>query len=117
MLAKTVPCFAQGVTAQRSSSGVTRLYSEPFKRRHIHKYIARVARLPERMELELDELGSWVIERCDGRSVAELSVELAAYLRLTRREAEVALGDFLRQLIARHLIDLHTLDSSAGQRA
>lgn len=102
-----VPRLAPGVTTCRSASGALRLYSAPFPRRWIHRLLARWMHLPERIELELDDLGAWVVERLDGRDLDLLAAELAVYLKLTQREAAVALGDFLRQLVARQLASIH----------
>lgn len=103
-----IPALAPGVVVMRTASGVCRLRSAPLPRRGLHRLLARVLRLPACIELELDDLGTWVVERLDGRNLERLGGELATHARLTRREAEVALGDFLRQLVARHLVRLQT---------
>lgn len=99
-----VPVLAAGVTAHRTVGGVCRLRSAPLPRQGLHRLLARWLRLPDHVELELDDIGTWVVERLDGRDLSSLAGELATHLKLTRREAEVALGDFLRQLAARHLV-------------
>lgn len=101
-----VPRLAPGVTVIRTDQGACRLRSAPFTRRGLHGLLARWLRLPDHVLLELDDLGAWVVERLDGRDLEALSAELAAHLRLTRREAEVALADFLRQLALRHLVQV-----------
>jgi hypothetical protein len=93
-----IPCLslAPGVTLARTTAGRVRLTAAaPIRRRWWSRPVAA---------LELDDIGTWVVERIDGRPVAALAEELATHLRLTRREAEVALGDFARQLVARKLV-------------
>jgi hypothetical protein len=102
-----VPRLATGIEIHRPTPNIVRLRSAPFPRRGWHATLARWLGFPERLELELDDLGAWVIERCDGRNVATLAGELAAHVKLSEREAEVALGDFLRQLVGRRLVVIH----------
>jgi len=108
-----VPRLADGVAIHRPTPEVVRLRSAPFVRRGLHRLVARWLGRPERIELELDDLGAWVVERCDGRSVATLAEDLASHLKLTSREAEVALGDFLSQLVGRRLMMLDTVGGAS----
>lgn len=58
-------------------------------------------------KLELDELGTRVWRLLDGkRNVAEVAAELAAEYGLHKREAEVSVTGFLRELGKRGLIAL-----------
>jgi hypothetical protein len=99
--------LASGVHTGRTGAGRLRLTAAaPIRRRWWSRPAAA---------LELDDIGTWVVERIDGRPVAVLADELAAHLRLTRREAEVALGDFVRQLVARRLVDVvHATNGGAA---
>jgi hypothetical protein len=61
--------------------------------------------VPKERKLGLDRVGSYVWQRCDGRhTVAELMQDLARRYKLNRKEAEVSLAAFLRQLGKRKLI-------------
>jgi hypothetical protein len=61
--------------------------------------------VPKERKIGLDAVGSYVWRRCDGRhTVAELIQDLAQKYRLNRREAEVSLTAFLRQLGRKRLI-------------
>jgi hypothetical protein len=55
--------------------------------------------------VQLDKLGSEVLEACDGRSTVETLIEkFAANHKLSFREAQLAVTQFLRQLTQRGLI-------------
>ena len=101
-----IPRLIPGVELQRLDGGLVRLRGAPFRRGAVHRLVARWLRLPERIEVELDELGAFVVTRCDGRDLETLAGDLAGHLRLTRREARVALADFLRLLERRRLVRL-----------
>ncbi|UCH34889.1 MAG: PqqD family protein [Armatimonadota bacterium] len=61
--------------------------------------------VPKERKLQLDRVGSYVWQGCDGQhTVAELIERLAAKYKLNRKEAEVSLTAFLRQLGKRKLI-------------
>lgn len=56
-------------------------------------------------KVELDEVGSFVWELCDGRrSVREMVACLAKKYKLSRKEAEASLTAFLRSLAGRNLV-------------
>jgi len=67
-------------------------------------------RLPKRIEVELDEIGRFVVERMDGRTMETLSGDLVDHLRLEDREAKAALTVFVRNLLRRRLVRLEGLD-------
>jgi hypothetical protein len=95
--ARSVLRLAAGVAATRTAAGVLQL-APPAGRTGWRRLFASRPR-----PVELDAVGTWVVERLEGRSLAALAEELATYLRLTRREAETALADFTRLLLARRL--------------
>ena len=71
------------------------------------RMVARVFGIPPYKRIALDELGTFVIELCDGRNtVRDLVDKLAKRFRLNRREAEVSLSTFLRTLGRRSIIAL-----------
>jgi hypothetical protein len=83
----------------------------PLQRRPAPKFLVWVASKLARQEppacrkLELDSVGSFVWQAANGeRSVRELIWLLAAEYKLNRKDAEVALLEFLRQLSARNLM-------------
>lgn len=61
--------------------------------------------LPESRTLKLDEVGTFVWNLCDGkRTVADLVAAMSERYKLSRREVEVSLTEFLRMLAKRGMI-------------
>jgi len=61
--------------------------------------------VPKERKIELDPVGAHVWHRCDGRHTVEQLIHgLAAKYKLNRKEAEVSLTAFLRNLGKRKLI-------------
>lgn len=61
--------------------------------------------LPESKQLKLDEVGTFVWNLCDGKhTVADLVAKMADQYKLSRREVEVSLTEFLRMLAKRGMI-------------
>ena len=101
-----VPRLLAEVETIRTPAGRMHLRGPLLQRPMLLRWLAWLLAQPKRIEVELDDIGSWVVERCDGRSLDQLATELALYLKLTRREAETALADFVRLLQARRLLRL-----------
>jgi hypothetical protein len=60
---------------------------------------------PSIQRVQLDVIGARVLDRCDGERTIEAVVEgFAADHRLTFREAQLAVGQFLRQLARRGIV-------------
>jgi hypothetical protein len=75
------------------------------------RLVSRVFRVPPYKRLALDELGTFVIELCDGENtVSDVVDRLSGTFKLNRREAEVSTMTFLRNLGRRGVIGL-VLDS------
>ena len=63
--------------------------------------------VPKKRRLQLDEIGSEVWEMCDGRrTVGEIIQEFARAHKLNRKETEVAMLTYLRELVKRRLLGL-----------
>jgi hypothetical protein len=107
--ATLVPRLATDVEATRSDTGALRLLGPLLRRPLLLRWLAWLLARPKRIQVELDDIGAWVIERCDGRTLEGLAGELAAHLKLSRREAETALGDFVTMLLRRRLLRLEPL--------
>jgi hypothetical protein len=61
--------------------------------------------LPESRQLKLDEVGTFIWNLCDGQhTVADLVAAMAEKYKLSRREVEVSLTEFLRMLAKRGMI-------------
>jgi len=92
---------------ERNAEGTVTLYA-PF---HAAAFVERIARwlgAPARAgeaKVELDEVGSFVWNLCDGqRNVREMVACLADKYKLNRKEAEASLTEFLRSLAGRNLV-------------
>jgi hypothetical protein len=112
-----VPQLAHDVTSIPMPDGQVRLRGPRLARPLLLRWLAWLFRLPVVVEVELDDIGSFVIARFDGRTLGRIAEELAAHLQLTRREAEVALADFMRQLMQRRLAELAHMPSARGRSA
>lgn len=71
------------------------------------RVLARVFYVPKARKLVLDELGTYVWERCDGSTtVKDLVAGFSERYKLGRREAEVSLTEYLKLLAKRGLIGI-----------
>lgn len=114
--------LADGVDLHRTPEGLVRLVGAPIQPWGPLRILAWLMRVPKRGEVELDTIGTWVIDRIDEYRLDELAVALAAHLKLSRREAETALADFTRMLLRRQLVAVvdavdHARSASVSQRA
>jgi hypothetical protein len=102
-----LPLLAEDVERVRTGAGTLHLRGPEFRRRHVHRFLAWLMHAPQRVEVELDDIGAFVVERLDGRrSLRQLADELAAHLKLSRRESEAALAQFMSALMRRGLARL-----------
>ena len=75
------------------------------RRDWVGRLLATFFAVPKERQIELDAVGSYVWQNCDGHhTVAELIAALARKHKLDRKEAEVSLTTFLRLLGKRKLI-------------
>ncbi|MCD6333786.1 MAG: PqqD family protein [Candidatus Latescibacteria bacterium] len=67
--------------------------------------LAKIFYVPKERKIGLDEIGSAVWEMCDGKHTVDRMIRsLADKYQLNRREAEVALTTYLKQLGKKRLI-------------
>ena len=104
-----IPRLGEAVETFRTGESLIRLRGPLLRRPLLLRWIAWLLGQPKLVEVELDDIGTWVIERCDGRTLDQLAGELASHLRLSRREAETALADFTRLLLTRRLLTLENV--------
>jgi len=105
-IANAVPHLADGVQRLQSADGQLRLRGPELRTGRVRRTMAKIFGLAERVEVELDDIGAFVIDRFDGRSLEALATDLAAHLKLRQREAEGALTTFLQALLKRKLLRL-----------
>jgi hypothetical protein len=98
------PCLNQGVRLERLSEARVQVVVELQRR---SGFFARFLPPVFVRRYRLDELGTFVVERIDGRrSAAALIDEFARHHRLNRREAELSVVQFLRMLMQRQAISI-----------
>ena len=88
------------------ANGGLRLRGPLLVRRGPHRWIAWLFASPPRIEVELDDIGAFVVARMDGRRLHHIADDLATHLKLSRREAEVALAQFINGLVVRRLVQV-----------
>lgn len=101
-----IPRLVPAVESLSAPGGGLRLRGPLLERRGLHRWVAWLFAAPPRIEIELDDIGAFVVTRMDGRNLRQLADDLAAHLKLTRREAEVSLAQFLHALVTRRLAAL-----------
>lgn len=92
------------VERRRTGDGHLRLIGPLLRRNGFARIMGWLLRAPERCQVELDEMGTFVIDQGNGLALATLAERLGERYKLTRREAEVALADFLKALHLRRLV-------------
>ena len=98
------PALNQLVSMERNARGMLVL-NLPRRRTAMVRAVARAFKLPPYKRVELDELGSYTVELCDGtHSVSEIIGLFAEKFRLSRREAEVSMVSYLEILAKRGVI-------------
>jgi hypothetical protein len=110
---RQVPRLGPAVERLPAPDGGLRLRGPLLARRGPHRWLAWLFAAPPRIEVELDDIGAFVVARMDGRSLGQLADDLAAQLKLTRREAEVALAQFIAGLARRRLVTLAPAEAGA----
>jgi len=79
------------------------------------RWFGPILRVPEYRELALDRVGSRVWELCDGsHTVRELVAIFAEEHKLSRKETEISMVTYLKQLTQRGLIMLVVQQKSNG---
>ncbi len=102
----TRPVLNRLVRLEEGEDGNT-ILCIPRRQTAMFKAVSKWYHISPYKKVALDELGSFVIELCDGNhTVAEIVEKFAERFRLNRREAEVAMGAFLRDLAGRSVIGL-----------
>ncbi len=81
----------------------------------VTRAIAKWAQAPSQRKVELDEVGSFVWELCDGTNTVESIVQQTGrHYHMNRREAEVSVTLFLEMLHDRHFIAFFKKTRKAG---
>lgn len=104
---EAIPVRNAAVTFERDEDGLYTIHI-PLRNTWWVKGLSRIFPLPsEGKKISLDEMGSTVLDMCDGETtVKEMIAQTAARFKLTRKEAEISLMAFLRELGKKGIIGL-----------
>lgn len=109
---QSVPVLNQLITVEYDVDD-NAVLNVPRKRTTMVKLMARFFSLPPYKQIELDELGTYTIELCDGEhTVEEIIEEFADRFDLSLREAEVSMLSYLQTLAKRGIIAFAVPDQS-----
>ncbi len=83
------------------------LVSVPVRQSGWARLMKRLTYVPRYRKIELDEIGAFVWKQCDGRTnVRALIDRLCKRFKLSYREGEISLTQYLRTLARRNVIGL-----------
>jgi len=114
-----VPVPNPGIGVEEDDEGRLRLMV-PQNVGRIARFVARMLRLPADLTrpVLLDEMGTFVWKACDGRrAVRDIIALFVERYRLSRREAELSVTTFLKQLARRRYIALAVFPPGAREDA
>jgi len=114
-----VPVPNPGIGVEEDDEGRVRLMV-PQNIGHAARFVARILHLPTDLTkpVLLDEMGTFVWKACDGRrAVRDIIALFVERYRLSRREAELAVTTFLKQLARRRYIALAVFPSRSPEEA
>jgi hypothetical protein len=84
----------------------------PRRKDRVGRILSRIFAAPEFKQIVLDEVGSDVWQLCTGENTVDAIVrDLARKYKLNRREVELSLSNYLKQLAQRGLIGLRIAPS------
>lgn len=110
------PVLSRLVKLERAADGNI-ILQIPRRDSAMARTIARAFRMPPYRRVALDELGTFVIELCDGEhAVKDIVDKFVERFRLSPREAEASTTDFLRILARRSVIGL-VVEADGGQES
>jgi len=99
-----IPLMNPLITVEHNEQG-SAVLSVPRKRTSIVKMLSKMFRLPPYRRIELDELGTYTIQLCDGsRTVKQVVARFAKKFGLNRREADVMMRAYLQGLAKRGVV-------------
>jgi hypothetical protein len=112
---KAIPLRNRSIKWEKDEKGEISLVIQQRKRLWV-KIISKLFMIPSNRVVALDEIGSFVWEMCDGtNNVGYIISSLSNKYSLTRKEAEVSLLAFFRQLGKRGFVGF-AVDKKAIER-
>ncbi len=110
---EAIPVLSQLISVDHKADG-TAVLDLPRKRTSMVRAVSTFFRLPPYKRIELDELGSYAVELCDGtNTVSDIIAQFAKRFQLHRREAEVSMLTYLKSLAKRGIIGFAVPDEQA----
>ena len=102
---QAVPRNNEAMSCERRSDGSV-LVSVPIQRpKYLVPPISWILPFSSRRRIELEPVGAAVLDLCDGRRTVETIIEsFARRYKLTFREAQLGVTEFLRQLAQRGMV-------------
>ena len=105
----SVPLRNEAIGVEHSDDGFVRLVI-PLRASWWARVISKAFYVPKTRKITLDEIGSYVWGLCDGkRSVRSIIKGLCKRYNLHRKEAEVSVVAYLRQLAKKGIIGIAVL--------
>jgi len=111
-----IPVRNQAIKVDRDDAGLVSI-SIPRRKAWWVDALARVFYVPDAKKIGLDEIGSYVWDLCDGtRDVRTVIAEFAKKYKLNRKEAELSMLTYLKQLGKKRLIALMIKEEPQGKK-
>jgi hypothetical protein len=80
----------------------------PHRTDHFGKLVSSIFRLPEARNVQLDEVGTFVWNLCDGNQTVDAIVkQTSKEYKLNRREVEISVTTYLQMLSERNFIAMY----------
>jgi hypothetical protein len=106
----SVPLRSTSVREEETDEGYARLVA-PRRDSWWVRMMAKVFFVPDARRVTLDEIGTFVWRQCDGEhNMRDIIQALCKRYKLHRKEAEVSVVAYLRQLMKRGLLGIAVLD-------
>ena len=111
-----IPVRNQFCKVDHTDGGLA-LITVPVRQNLWTKLMKRLTSVPQYKKIELDEIGTFVWDQCDGRTnVRALIDKVCKRFRLSYREGEVSLTQYLKTLARRNLIGLAVTRGGGGSK-
>jgi len=102
----SVPVRNEALTFEKAEDGSYTIFI-PRREAWWVRGLSRMFPLPEGRKISLDEMGSTVLDMCDGETtVKDMITKMGKRFKLSRKEAEVSLLAFLQQLGKKGIVGL-----------
>jgi hypothetical protein len=106
----SVPLRSTNVREEETDEGYARLVA-PRRDSWWARLMAKIFYVPDARRVTLDEIGTFVWRQCDGKqNMRDIIEALCQRYKLHRKEAEVSVVAYLRQLMKRGLLGIAVLD-------